>query len=1056
MATLSSINWIDAKTLCLNFDADLNASTLPSVNAFSLGIKDNSDTYILSKSNIYNVTASGNALYLTLETDYAKRLQATNTGIYVRYEPFASSRVLKDTNGNAVSVDNDYKAPEALAVSDVYVSRNILSGTSVGLNSVLSDVCSRNICVKDVNKLTLSLDSGVFSLSSTVNASLSNGNKTVTLTGTNAQITSALKNITLNVSQGAATCAATISITAASGGSTYTDALHVYAEDPKSSFFALNGSQYGYVNSLSGLNAASFSSDGRYVNAAVIDAEKHQYGSKPAADSLLCWAGTASNMLTWAGYGALVPANGQEQEDAVFDIFRNNFTDKGGNTSWGLTWFTNGIYDAQTYMSQPKATGGNYAGTQPRALNSGDIYVPQESAFTYVDDLAAALFSGDAAGLGIFTDFQGSNGHAITCWGLSFDAALTRDNPAWLTGLYITDSDDSKNQASAQDILRYVKLQWNASSSTYSLQGYHSSTTYYWLGSFCSLARKDSLKELGQDASQPETPDEPIESLVLTNSTRYVTSGNTVRNTTIRTGGKLYVSSGGQALITTISSGGIQHVAKDGVACSTTISSGGVLYVSKGGVASATILRTGGKQYVYSGGSVADTTISSGGVQYVYGVTKATTIWGTQKVFKGGVANATTISTGGIQYVSKGGVASGTTISSGGVQYVYGVTRATTIWGKQQVFNGGVASTTTISSGGIQYVSSGGVTRATTIFSGGKFYAYKGAVTSGLTVQADGACTVVAGNFLYATNTFTNATITGGSTSSRVQLRGTLIVRTNTNMKGFHVNASNSNISIQGVGNTLGSLVLNKSTCITYNIYNVVAAAPSYMLTLSAKNTQKIGSFFVNLRNNQATGLYKLSQNIVQAKNTTYVIKKEGTRQGVAKLGGQALIKGTTLYRVINQTNVNNVCLQVLNAGGVYKGTARNDVLTGTTSWDVFYGGKGNDTIKGSAGRDVAVYDTTAWGQDVIAKTNGTMTLLFKGLNANNIVKRLSGNTMTITRKGTAQKITVQGWSNATHNIVYASGMTAFNTYVGKAAPTAAQTNNARTEVFKIAGLATT
>ncbi|MBQ9405380.1 MAG: hypothetical protein IJU37_01415 [Desulfovibrio sp.] len=121
----------------------------------------------------------------------------------------------------------------------------------------------------------------------------------------------------------------------------------------------------------------------------------------------------------------------------------------------------------------------------------------------------------------------------------------------------------------------------------------------------------------------------------------------------------------------------------------------------------------------------------------------------------------------------------------------------------------------------------------------------------------------------------------------------------------------------------------------------------------------------------------------------------------------------------------------------------------------MFYGGKGNDTITGGGGRDVAVYDKTAWGQDTIAKTSGTMTLLFQGLKASDIVKKINGTTMTITKKRDAsQKITVKGWSDTSHTLVFTSGMTAFNTFVKAASPTATQATNARNEAFKKALLA--
>ena len=63
---------------------------------------------------------------------------------------------------------------------------------------------------------------------------------------------------------------------------------------------------------------------------------------------------------------------------------------------------------------------------------------------------------------------------------------------------------------------------------------------------------------------------------------------------------------------------------------------------------------------------------------------------------------------------------------------------------------------------------------------------------------------------------------------------------------------------------------------------------------------------------------------------------------------------------------------------------------------------------------------------------------------------------MIISRRGKAnQSITVQGWSDDSHQIVFAKGMTAFAKYIKAARPGTEQKNAARSEVFAKAGLAT-
>ena len=95
--------------------------------------------------------------------------------------------------------------------------------------------------------------------------------------------------------------------------------------------------------------------------------------------------------------------------------------------------------------------------------------------------------------------------------------------------------------------------------------------------------------------------------------------------------------------------------------------------------------------------------------------------------------------------------------------------------------------------------------------------------------------------------------------------------------------------------------------------------------------------------------------------------------------------------------------------------------------------------------------------QDTIAATTGTMTLVLQDIKKSQVTQKLSNGTMTITRKGTSQQITVQGWSAETHNIVYnvaAADLKAFTEYRTAASPTEAQAKAAQDSVFKAAKLA--
>ena len=376
--------------------------------------------------------------------------------------------------------------------------------------------------------------------------------------------------------------------------------------------------------------------------------------------------------------------------------------------------------------------------------------------------------------------------------------------------------------------------------------------------------------------------------------------------------------SGSVAIGTTISGGGLQYVDWGGSAIDTTISSGGSQYVYSGGVATGIKQKIGGNISVVISGGDSYTRVSGknekGSFSYSNGVANNFILYsgGSQNVYSGGVAIGTTIYSGGSQYVV-GGSASGTTIYSGGIVTVRGtVTSATINNGGKLTLKHGEATALILKGGGSLIVSSGSTASMKSIASGGK-----------LSLKAGGTLNLTSANVLYGKNSFTGAAVTGGTKDKRVSLakKGTLTVGAKTNMKNLHLDASNANLSFTGTGNTLGSVKINKSTAVSYDVSKLAAKGTSYMLSLSTKNSQKLGSFSVNVKKGQGVGVYELSKNIAQAKNTAYTVNLAGKKQGVAKLNGLGLIKGTAIYTVNSKSN--NISLTVAKTGKTLKARPR-------------------------------------------------------------------------------------------------------------------------------------
>lgn len=240
------------------------------------------------------------------------------------------------------------------------------------------------------------------------------------------------------------------------------------------------------------------------------------------------------------------------------------------------------------------------------------------------------------------------------------------------------------------------------------------------------------------------------------------------------------------------------------------------------------------------------------------------------------------------------------------------------------------------------------------------------------------------------------------------------------------------------------------ATAITYDIRRLQAAGTTAILRTSSRQTPK-GKYAVSATALQQMGTYELSSNLALAKNTAFSMRVNGANLGTLQLNGAALDRNGVRYTLKTTGRQVNLTLTALQ-GVLRKGAAGADRLVGTARGDIFYGGAGNDTIRGGGGRDVAVYDTRSWGRDTIAQTNGTMTLLFSGLTARDIVQTRKGTNMILTRTSRpSQRITITNWNDATHNIVFGGKLSAFSKYL--AAPTAAQQTRARTEVWKKTGL---
>ena len=578
--------------------------------------------------------------------------------------------------------------------------------------------------------------------------------------------------------------------------------------------------------------------------------------------------------------------------------------------------------------------------------------------------------------------------------------------------------------------------------------------------------------------------------------------------TTIEADGLLQVASGGKTSAVTILQGGLAKILNKG--CDYSANVLGHEIISSGGSAVAAKISAGGLQTVYgvsnkprvlasgkleqSAGKVSGLIVSSGGYAALLGasaIDSAAQVFGLQELYAGSAVK-TQIKNGGEQiiqsaasvssYVSSGGkmtLKSGAKVSnlyvaaSGLEEISAGQDTYAAIYGSQAVLAGGLAlsatvynggkqdvlgkaSKTIVSSGGILTVQDQGLAKNITVNNGGKIVTSGQATLTNLTLKTSAQATLAVETIISGATSLDGAKLQAGTQDNLLRLapKASLTLGQNVNLKNCFLDATDNTLTIKGQNNTLAYAAISKDTQFIYNISTVTPSAKKYLLTFTTDVQQSGNQNQIIFKNGQTLGTYKLTTNLLQAKNTAYTLSLGSTKLGTIKLNGQTLAKNGVTYSLkLTAKNINLTLAP--KAGLMVKGTNSKTKLTGKNDSDIFYGSTKNDTITGKNGRDVCVYDNNAWGQDTIKKTSGTMTLVFNGLTKSKVKTSLKNSTMTITKaNNSSQKLVIEGWNAATHNIVYTSGLTKFNKYVQASKPTTQQMTAARTEVWKKSGLA--
>lgn len=187
-------------------------------------------------------------------------------------------------------------------------------------------------------------------------------------------------------------------------------------------------------------------------------------------DGFLCWAASASDIITWwhqlnPGAAELNPSAPAKQGE-VWQLFKANFWNDSGSAGAGVAWYMQGVMPSvEPYPRNGAAPGGYYSDlvTTFKSYNITDFdpafkYFPDAGTSWYLpdpsdpvvdvhkaiaDEMSNLIDQGYIISLGIGGE-TGSK-HAVTLWGLE------TDENGYLSKMWITDSDDWLNEYGPQE-----------------------------------------------------------------------------------------------------------------------------------------------------------------------------------------------------------------------------------------------------------------------------------------------------------------------------------------------------------------------------------------------------------------------------------------------------------------------------------------------------------------------------------------------------------------------------------------------------------------------------
>ena len=222
-----------------------------------------------------------------------------------------------------------------------------------------------------------------------------------------------------------------------------------------------------------------------------VDYDKDSAEAEPMADTSMCWAAAASNVITWwQNQNAELLTSTTLPDEDPWEVSRLIYMNVGGFPSMAFNWWINGvsfdelkaswaIYDKDVFDDtkgdksyQDYFYGGFLKSVYSTAENPVVLTYANNDSYAMCQLVVDALESGYALTLN-------TSGHALTLWGVEYEK---NDKGTLITKAWVTDSDDHKNQLveSSGFVVKSVKDGADGEAIAMYLPTYTDGTSFVW------------------------------------------------------------------------------------------------------------------------------------------------------------------------------------------------------------------------------------------------------------------------------------------------------------------------------------------------------------------------------------------------------------------------------------------------------------------------------------------------------------------------------------------------------------------------------------------------